>query len=179
MTFFYLFWFRILKNPKKLYLPGSSVLWLRIAILSKPIVKLIFKRNKKNRKNLHIDHTVCTSFYVFAFHLFLCYWGNGLPDDHYWLFNVMIAENFSVLIKVHNCPDYECMKFCALSDWKLTILTSATQSLWIHKRQYLGHSEQFWQQKIYLLKKTLLSYFIVTVWEEEVSKKILVCLIHL
>ena len=31
-------------------------------------------------------------------------------------FNVMIAEIFcSVLIKVHNCPDYECMKFCAPS----------------------------------------------------------------
>ena len=27
MTFFHLFWFRILKNPSKLYLPGSSVLW--------------------------------------------------------------------------------------------------------------------------------------------------------
>ena len=33
-------------------------------------------------------------------------------------FNVMIAENslfFPVLIKVHNCPDYECMKFCVQS----------------------------------------------------------------
>ena len=34
-------------------------------------------------------------------------------------FNVMIAENslffIPVLIKVHNCPDYECMKFCVQS----------------------------------------------------------------
>ena len=43
-------------------------------------------------------------------------------------FNVMIAENsffFPVLIKVHNCPDYECMKFCVQS-----LLTSYLTENW-------------------------------------------------